>query len=76
MNITDEHIDPAALERHLRLAIAGQKHQDDIDELLDAMRCGEVDVLQPDDDGYLIVKVGGHPVLRAHWTRLLGRLPS
>ena len=70
MTVRHTDIDPAALERHVRLAIAGQQHQDDIDHLLAAMADGQVDVYQPDRDGYLTVAVGGHRLLRIHRTRI------
>lgn len=70
MTIRQTDIDPAALERHVRLAIASQQHQEDIDELLDAVACGEVDVFQPDTDGYVDVHVGGHRLARLHRTRI------
>jgi hypothetical protein len=64
------YLDPAKVQAVTLEAIRVQRHEADRATLLDAVDAGEVVLYGRDDDGYHVITVAGHRLVRVHWTRL------
>lgn len=65
----DLPVDESKLADLVYTAIAGHRFPQDRATLLDAVDEGEVNLYEPDEDGWRSVTVGGNRIVHAHWTR-------